>query len=329
MRVLHLHSGNLYGGVESCLPPSSARRGSRRVCDTSFAVCFEGRFSAELAALGRTPRPARRGAPQPPAQVRRARAALRDLLRRRPADAVVCQQPWSLVVFGPGGTRLRVPRNRCGSTWPATGGTGWSAPRASPRPTWSSATAASARGRSAGGCRARPAQVAYCPVSAPAPAAPGARRALRRALGDDDGTGDCHGRPRRGVEGPPRADRRVRTPERPGRLELLAGGRRAARRRDRVSRGTAPADRERGSVRAGPAAGRPRRRARRDRGRRHLLPAEPRTRALRPVLGRGHVCRPAGRHHRGRRGPRDRGRDVRGPDGARRCRRSSAGAWNS
>ena len=55
MRVLHLHSGNMYGGVETLLATlvRDARPATGMVSDV--ALCFPGRLSAELVAASRPP----------------------------------------------------------------------------------------------------------------------------------------------------------------------------------------------------------------------------------------------------------------------------------
>lgn len=101
MRVLHLNAGNLYGGVETFLTTLVREAGLTRGMVSEFAVCFEGRFSKELAALGRPPfdlGPVRLSRPH---SLVRARRALSGLLRRESFDVVVCHQPWACVVFGP------------------------------------------------------------------------------------------------------------------------------------------------------------------------------------------------------------------------------------
>ena len=50
MRVLHLYSGNLYGGIEALLV-TLAREGGEAVRH-EFALCFPGRLRDELAAGG-------------------------------------------------------------------------------------------------------------------------------------------------------------------------------------------------------------------------------------------------------------------------------------
>jgi glycosyltransferase involved in cell wall biosynthesis len=95
--VLHVYSGNLFGGVERML---IALAGLDAVdCRHHFALCFEGKLSRALQA---------RGAPveflgpvrlRKPLSVLRARAALKRLLRARHFDAVVCHSIWAYCIF--------------------------------------------------------------------------------------------------------------------------------------------------------------------------------------------------------------------------------------
>lgn len=98
MRVLHLYSGNLFGGIESILL-AMARSRSMQI-DHEFALCFHGRLDRELRALGR---PARTLAPirlSRPATVVRARRVLAKLLRSERYDRVLCHAPWTQGLFG-------------------------------------------------------------------------------------------------------------------------------------------------------------------------------------------------------------------------------------
>src|SRR5947208_3625713 len=52
MRVLHVTTGNLYGGVETCLMTLARSRGLCPEMEPSFAVCFRGRLWDELTAAG-------------------------------------------------------------------------------------------------------------------------------------------------------------------------------------------------------------------------------------------------------------------------------------
>ena len=99
MRVLHVGGGNMYGGVETFLTTLAREAHAAPGMEPRFALCFEGRLSAELEALHRTPHllgPARLSRPW---TMLRARRELRNLLRREPCDVVVCHQPWTCVLF--------------------------------------------------------------------------------------------------------------------------------------------------------------------------------------------------------------------------------------
>ena len=52
LRVLHVHSGNLYGGVETFLATLARDSAAAPRMTSSFALCFEGRLSDELRAHG-------------------------------------------------------------------------------------------------------------------------------------------------------------------------------------------------------------------------------------------------------------------------------------
>lgn len=98
MRVLHLYSGNLFGGIESILLALAASRSPH--IEHDFALCFRGKLERELAALGIT---ARHLAPvriSRPATVVRARRALAKLLSSGHYDRVICHAPWSQGLFG-------------------------------------------------------------------------------------------------------------------------------------------------------------------------------------------------------------------------------------
>ena len=45
MRVLHIHSGNLYGGVETLLVTLARHRDLAPEMESHFALCFKGRLS--------------------------------------------------------------------------------------------------------------------------------------------------------------------------------------------------------------------------------------------------------------------------------------------
>jgi glycosyltransferase involved in cell wall biosynthesis len=101
MRILHIYSGNFYGGVERLLVNSARLRHFCPWMEPHYALCFEGRVAQDLRAAGApvcqlgTVRASR------PLSVRRARRNLRELLRNKPIDAVICHSPWPHAVFAP------------------------------------------------------------------------------------------------------------------------------------------------------------------------------------------------------------------------------------
>lgn len=101
MRVLHLHSGNMYGGVETLLATLAREAAAAPGMSPEIALCFPGRLSGELEAMGRPAfglPPVRLSRPH---SLIKARLALRHLLREQAFDAVICHQPWACVAFGP------------------------------------------------------------------------------------------------------------------------------------------------------------------------------------------------------------------------------------
>lgn len=99
MRVLHIHSGNLYGGVETMLTTLARRRDLCPGMEPHFALCFEARLSEELEACGARVRHLPNVRVSRPATVMRARRALAALLREERFDVVVCHSAWSHAVF--------------------------------------------------------------------------------------------------------------------------------------------------------------------------------------------------------------------------------------
>lgn len=109
LKVLHVSSGNLYGGVETLLATLSRERACCPEMQPCFALCFPGRLSEQLGRLG-TPS-ADLGVVQTrfPWQVWRARRRLARLLREQPVDVVICHMPWAHAIFGPVVQRAGLP----------------------------------------------------------------------------------------------------------------------------------------------------------------------------------------------------------------------------
>ena len=101
LRVLHVHAGNLHGGVETTLKLLTLQPDLCPGMDQHLALCFEGRLTREIASA-----PARVHLLGPvrlsdPISTRRARAALLRLIRSRQFDHAITHSPWGQVVFGP------------------------------------------------------------------------------------------------------------------------------------------------------------------------------------------------------------------------------------
>jgi glycosyltransferase involved in cell wall biosynthesis len=100
MRVLHVYSGNLYGGVETFLVALARQRSLCPDLEAHYAVCFTGRLSKELTGAS-TPvhclGPARISRPW---TVWRARRQLSQLLARESFDVAICHGCWPHVLFG-------------------------------------------------------------------------------------------------------------------------------------------------------------------------------------------------------------------------------------
>lgn len=101
LRVLHVHSGNLYGGVETTLVAQVRHSDLCPAMELSFALCFAGQFSEELAALGAPVRWLGNVRVRQPVSVWRARQRLSDLLRRERFSVVVTHSAWTQAIFGP------------------------------------------------------------------------------------------------------------------------------------------------------------------------------------------------------------------------------------
>ncbi|HKO47017.1 MAG TPA: glycosyltransferase [Polyangiaceae bacterium] len=97
LNVLHVYSGNLFGGVERMLISLARLDGSRS--PPHFALCFEGKLSRALQEDGAPVTflgPVRL---RQPLSALRARRALARLLRSHSFDAVVCHSIWVYCIF--------------------------------------------------------------------------------------------------------------------------------------------------------------------------------------------------------------------------------------
>ena len=100
MNVLHVHSGNLYGGVETFLLTLARSRELAPGMEMSVALCFEGRIARDLRAARMMPVMLGEVRLRRPDKVRRARQELRSLLATHSFDIAVCHQAWPHAIFG-------------------------------------------------------------------------------------------------------------------------------------------------------------------------------------------------------------------------------------
>jgi glycosyltransferase involved in cell wall biosynthesis len=100
VRVLHVYSGNLFGGIESILV-SLARTGGTSDVAHEFALCFDARLAEQLRAGGAVVHllaPVRVSRPQ---TIREARRRLESLLDAHRPDVCVLHASWSQALFAP------------------------------------------------------------------------------------------------------------------------------------------------------------------------------------------------------------------------------------
>jgi glycosyltransferase involved in cell wall biosynthesis len=100
LRVLHVHSGNLYGGVEVFFNTMMRTRAAAPEIEHHFALCFDKKIAGELRTMGL---PVHILAPvrvSRPWTVLKARRALKSLLRNIKFDVVICHHAWAQGLFG-------------------------------------------------------------------------------------------------------------------------------------------------------------------------------------------------------------------------------------
>ncbi len=182
MKLLHVYSGNLYGGVEAMLGVLARERGSCPSLEPAFALCFDGRLARELRACGATVHLLGPVRASRPASVVRARRALRALLRETRPDFVMCHSSWSYSIFSATARRAGYPVGFWlhdavrGSHWTER----WARLHQPDIVIYNSAFT----GRTVHAVFPRaPAELVHCPVSAPRATEPGARDIIRQELG--------------------------------------------------------------------------------------------------------------------------------------------------
>jgi glycosyltransferase involved in cell wall biosynthesis len=110
VRVLHVTAGNLFGGVETLLVTLGRHSGEAFGIDSEFALCFEGRLSESLRAVGAPVHFLGGVRLRDPLRLAKANRSLRQTIARGRFDVVITHGAWPHLAFGwsakRGGARL-------------------------------------------------------------------------------------------------------------------------------------------------------------------------------------------------------------------------------
>ena len=99
LRVLHVYSGNLFGGIERTFLTYVAW--PEPAWHTEFALCFDGQLREGLTAQGGRQHDLGRVRLREPWTIARARRRLESVLSERRFDVIVSHSVWGQIVFGP------------------------------------------------------------------------------------------------------------------------------------------------------------------------------------------------------------------------------------
>jgi len=109
MKVLHVYSGNLFGGVETLLVTLAQQRSLCPQMQPHFALCFEGRLAEEIRATGLDVHRLGEVRFSQPWTVWRARQRLCQVIQKTLPDAVICHECWAHCLAGPVVRQRRLP----------------------------------------------------------------------------------------------------------------------------------------------------------------------------------------------------------------------------
>lgn len=109
LKVLHIHSGNIIGGVESLMITFTEFAGTCPELQQQFALAFDGPFANALRTAGATVYVLPQVQLRNPFSVLRSRRRFRKLIKEYDFDAVISHSPWCQVIFAPVARRLSIP----------------------------------------------------------------------------------------------------------------------------------------------------------------------------------------------------------------------------
>ncbi len=181
MRVLHVHSGNIYGGIETMLL-TLAREQQRQHQDAMHvALCFDGRLAHALAAAGAGVSILGEARLSRPGTARSARAALVRVLSEVDPHVVVMHAPWARLLFARTVERFGSPI----VAWMHGPSDGWMALAAAVRhrPAGVVCNSAFTAGSIPRVCDSIPRAIIHCPSEPPDIEARAARHGTRREMG--------------------------------------------------------------------------------------------------------------------------------------------------
>ncbi len=108
MRVLHVYSGNLFGGIERLLTVFAGRNGEAGL-HHEFALCFSGRLKEDLERAGVVVHDLGTVRASRPLSIMRARRNLRSVLNQGDFACTIFHAPWPMAMLGPAARSSGVP----------------------------------------------------------------------------------------------------------------------------------------------------------------------------------------------------------------------------
>src|SRR4051812_28935320 len=109
LKVLHVHSGNMIGGIESVLLTFAEFANTCPEFQQEFALAFDGRFATSLRSTGVTVHNVPAVQLRNPFSVIHSRRKLRQLIVENQFDCVISHSTWCQVVYAPVAKRLSIP----------------------------------------------------------------------------------------------------------------------------------------------------------------------------------------------------------------------------
>ncbi|MEO6392918.1 MAG: glycosyltransferase [Pyrinomonadaceae bacterium] len=109
MRILHIYSGNLFGGIETMLVTFARAQARVPELQHEFALTFPGRLADELTATGALVHQLGTVRVSHPQTILRSRQALKQVLANGSFDGAICHGAWPYAVFASTVRRARLP----------------------------------------------------------------------------------------------------------------------------------------------------------------------------------------------------------------------------